>query len=542
MVKKPRILVIDDGIQYAKVIKEQMPEFSLVKPGNQSKRLCISDGPSALKFLKQKKEGVDLVLLDMHFDVPEKNLLPLDESTSLKRTRRFQGVAILREIRRLFPGLPVVLLTALEDLSLLDADRELASQSMTYFLDSEDLDALRIQINQALKEAALNLEESDILWGEDPGIRAMRRRMNVLARGAMPIILEGETGTGKSFLAERFIYKKSGRKGPFVVLDMASIPRDLIPAHLFGAQKGAYTGSVADRKGIFELAHRGVLFIDEVQNVPLEAQKQLLLVLQDGRVRPLGATKEVAVDVKVVAATNSRLDHAVANGQFRQDLYMRLSPATRVVIPPLRDHLKDLLFFAERFVARAVEDPDIAMLRDQVSSALGMGTGTRLSLVVGRKRKQPKTELQLMLPEPVWKMMQAYHWPGNIRELDTVMRNIVTFTLVAAVDAIQSGITIKSQRLQVASGLVVKLVSSSVSTVESKKSDLPSDAIPIQIKPEKTLNAVSNAVERQYLLKLFQETKGDFSNMARLLLGDSTKARAVRLRFNQLGLKVKDIS
>ena len=385
MRRKPQLLVVDDGEVYARIVAERMPEFQLVKAGGAGDATRLPDGPSALEFLEKNHRLVDVVLLDVHFDVPEERLLPLEGSTSLRRTKRFQGVAILGEIRRRFPELPVVLLTAVEDLSLVDAGGELKSQSMTYFLDGDDLDSLRVRINAALQEAASTVEESGVLWGSAPAMRALRRRLAVLARGGLPVILEGETGTGKSFLAERFLHANSGRSGPFVTLDLATIPRDLVAAHLFGAVKGAYTGAVADRKGAFETAHKGTLFLDEVQNIPTDVQRQLLVVLQDRRVRPLGSTKELDVDVKVIAATNSRLADAVARGQFRPDLYMRLSPATQVVIPPLRERPGDLAFLARRFVATAMEEPENAELRDRIAPTLGLPPGVSAELVIGRK-------------------------------------------------------------------------------------------------------------------------------------------------------------
>ncbi len=547
MADKPRLLIVDDGETYARVVRERMPEFEIVHPDRGADPPCLRDGPAALEFLERAAGRVDVVLLDMHFDVPDERLLPLAEGASPRRTRRFQGVAILREIRRRFPQLPVVLLTSVEDLSLVDAADELTSQSMTYVLDGGDLDALRVRINAALKEASLGVEESRILWGSDPAMRAVRARLAVLARGRMPVILEGETGTGKSFLAEQFVHMNSGRGGPFVVLDLSTLPRDLIPAHLFGAVRGAYTGSVADRKGVFELAHQGTLFIDEIQNTPLEIQKQLLLALQDGRVRPLGSPREVSVDVKVVAASNSPLDRAVAEGRFRPDLFMRLSPATRVRIPPLRERPGDLRFLARRFTEAAACDPDVAGLRDEVAMAVGLGAGAPLELSVGRSRAAAGA-LDLLLPGPAWKMLEEHSWPGNIRELQMLVQNAVVFTLVAAVDAIRSGLPLTATRLQVDPGLIGELLAGSSALAagggppREEGSGGGGSGIAVRVEPGDTLNSVANSVERQVFLELFRRADGDFGRMAGALLGDERKGRAVRLRFNQLGLKVRELA
>ncbi|HMI90458.1 MAG TPA: sigma 54-interacting transcriptional regulator [Polyangiales bacterium] len=581
---KPRVLVVDDGEAYARAVADAMPELSLLAPAG-SEQGRMPDGPSALRYLERNARNVDLLLLDMQFDVDETRLFPLEPGASARRTRRFQGVAILRKIRARWPELPVVLLTSQEDLSLVDADAELASHSMTYVLDGDDIDALRIRIHGALADRELVPDDAEVLWGRDPTMRSLRRRLSVLARGSMPVILEGETGTGKSYLAERFVHRNSGRNGAFVVLDLSTVPRELLPAQLFGVLRGAFTGAVSDRKGVFEAAHRGTLFLDEIQNAPLETQKQLLLALQDRRVRPLGGTRDVPVDVKVVAASNQKLEQAVAERRFRADLYMRLSPATRVEIPPLRERLADLRYLAARFAELAVAERDLAELKARVCSALGLGRDAKLVLQLEREAGATDSkQLALHLPLAAWKLLQAHAWPGNLRELATVMQNVATFTLVAAVDAQAAGLAIKSPRLQVDPGLVSALLAGS----SALRATLPPPAsgavggngfgmraaddrlalpggtalgdvggegvaagvrsgvhagvpegVRVNVRAGRTLNAVAQDVERQYLLALFAATGGSFSAMAESLLGDATRTRAVRLRFNQLGLKVR---
>ncbi len=544
--EKPRVLVVDDGTTYAAVIAEQMPEVTLVDPGSRGDTGRIPDGGGALAYLEDHRGDVDVVLLDMHFDIPEERLLPLGRDASPRKTRRFQGVAIHRAIRQRFPSLPVVLLTAIEDLSPVDAAGELRAQSMTYFLDGDDLDALRIRISAAWQESGIIEEESRVLWGDAPEMRTLRRRLSMLARGRMPVILEGDTGTGKSFLAEHFIHKESGRPGPFVVCDLATVPFDLIPAHLFGAMRGAYTGAVADRKGLFEMAHQGTLFIDEVQNIPLDVQKQLLQVLQEHRVRPLGSVKDVTVDVKVIAASNRPLDRAVAEGRFRSDLYMRLSPARRVRIPPLSERLSDLKYLMIQFAERAVRDPDVEELAHQVTDAVGLPRGARVALHIGRQQAASgaRDRLELLLPEPAWQLLAAHRWPGNTRELENVVQNIVTFTLFAAADAIRDGVPVSGTRLQIDPGLIGELLAGSAILSDGPAADNAvgsSNQVLVELKPGATLNAVSSDVEKQYFLTLYRQSRGDFGEMAARLLGDGRKGRAVRLRFNQLGLKVREL-
>ena len=543
---RPRVLVIDDGLEYARLVREHMPEVTLVQPGPGETRL--RDGPDALAFLDRHAADVDVVLLDVKFDVPEDRLLPLP-GASLRRTRRFQGVAILGELRARHPTLPVVLLTAVEDLSLVDVDGQLAGQSMTYFLDRDDLDTLRIRVAAALAHRDEPPIDDGVLWGTGAALGALRRRLAVLSRGTMPVILEGETGTGKSFLAERFVHPQSGRPGPFVVLDLSTIPADLVAAHLFGARRGAYTGSVADRPGVFEAAHGGTLFLDEIQNVPLEIQKQLLVVLQERRVRPLGATEQIDVDVKVVAGSNVPLDRAVAEGRFRQDLYMRLGPATRLRLPPLRERPEDLPLLLHHFVAAAAAHPDNAALVGAIARACGLGPGAGLRLRIGRPGARAPAEvvaagdLELVLPAPASALLAEHRWPGNVRELAMVVHHLVSFTLVAAMDAMRDGVPVRAPRLQVDPGWVGELLAASGSGAPADDAvdgdDLRRMRVEVHAGP--SLHAVQTDVERQVLTALFERTRGDFARMADLLLGDPTKARAVRLRFNQIGLKVREL-
>src|SRR5438445_10094983 len=135
------------------------------------------------------------------------------------------------------------------------------------------------------------LQEGPVFWGRSAAMGELRRRLTVLARSPLPVLLEGETGTGKSFLAEHVLHPRSGAKGPLVVTDLSTIPSSLLPAHLFGTRRGAYTGAIEDHAGVFEQAHGGTLFLDEIANLDLDLQRQLLLVLERGTVTRLGDSK-----------------------------------------------------------------------------------------------------------------------------------------------------------------------------------------------------------------------------------------------------------
>jgi DNA-binding NtrC family response regulator len=561
-----RFLLVDDGETYEAAIRAHLPDLHPAGPRQ-------PDGPAALAWLAAHPDAVDLVLLDLNFDVPTERLLPLGPDATPRQTRRAQGVAILRELRARFPHLPVVMLTSADDLPFETLRAELSTAPLTWMLGGDDLDALRIRVHEALASRRTAREEDGVFWGRDASMVAVRRRLGVLARGRMTVILEGETGTGKSWIAERWIHAHSDRTGPFLAADLSTLPPDLVPAYLFGATRGAYTGAVSDRKGVFELAHGGTLFLDEVQSLSPEVQRQLLLVLQDRRVRPLGASRDLPVDVKVIAASNQSLAAAVAAGRFRADLYMRLGPATRVCLPPLRQRRGDLAELARHFVERSVDDPDVAALCAQLAIGLSLPVTAPLRLMPGRGARLDASSLALVLPPPAWQSLVEHPWPGNVRELATVLHNLVVFTLVSAADALRGGVTLRSPRLQVDAGLLAELLGGSLPPAPPTaaptaappeapmaapaESSLPgisppppppppspspppeADVTTVTLRPADSLNSVAQDVERQYFRHLFRETAGDFGRMAQLLLGDAQKARAVRLRFNQLGLSAR---
>lgn len=540
--RRPRVLLIDDGATYEALLKA-LTDVTLAQVDGKGR---AHDGPAALAWLAFHRAEVDIVLLDVHFDVADDRLLTLDVAATPRKTRRFQGVAILREIRKTWPDLPVLLLTELQDLSLAEAAHDVSATPVTYFLGAGDTDALRIRIFAALAEAAQPLEDDGIFWGRDPTMRALRHRLAVLARGGLPVVLEGETGTGKSHLARLFVHKNSGRSGPFMALDLATVPQELIPAMLFGALRGSYTGSVVDRKGAFEAAHRGTLFLDEIQNTSADVQKQLLRVLQEGRVQPLGAVQEVTVDVKLVVAANVTLADAVVAGRFRHDLYMRLSPATRVVVPPLRARRTDFALLMRQLAATSATRAGVRDLANEVRKALNLPLLAPLRLIIGSDlRSKPEAgTLEFGLHDAAWRTIAAHSFPGNLREMAMLAENLVAFTLFSAAEALRSGIELSQTRLQIDSGLVAELLEKSIAAPADSHSGSSVDTVnqfAVTLAAGPTLSQVAVDLERQVMQALFAQCNGDFAAMAERLLGDPQRARAVRLRFNQLGLSARQL-
>jgi DNA-binding NtrC family response regulator len=226
--------------------------------------------------------------------------------------------------------------------------------------------------------------QSEIL-GSSPAIEALRAKIARVATLRLPVLVLGETGTGKELVA-RALHDQSGRRGPFVPVNCGSIPRDLIESELFGHARGAFTGAHAPRRGLFEEADGGTLFLDEIGELPEALQTRLLRVLETGVVRPVGGTRDVHVLARIVAATHVDLEQAVENGSFRRDVYYRLEGET-IATPPLRERLGDIPILAEHILA----------------DHHAQGQRVRLS------------------PEAV-ALLQSHAWPGNVRELANVLR------------------------------------------------------------------------------------------------------------------------
>jgi len=228
--------------------------------------------------------------------------------------------------------------------------------------------------------------ELPTMLGESPAMQALLRTITRAARSSMTIMINGETGTGKELTARSLHYQSNRADKPFIALNMAAIPKDLLESELFGHERGAFTGAYARRAGRFEQADGGTLFLDEIGDMPIELQTRLLRVLVDGEFYSVGARSPTQVDVRIVTATHQNLEELVADGRFREDLYHRLN-VIRIQIPPLRERREDIPLLLAHYLQKA-----------------------GLTLDESSKQLTPAVEDYLC----------AYHWPGNIRQLENV--------------------------------------------------------------------------------------------------------------------------
>jgi two-component system nitrogen regulation response regulator GlnG len=560
------ILIIDDEDKYLELCRRFMPEHAFLP--------TVRNYREAEDALRQHSGHVDLVLLDVHFDIPEEELLPYDKTSLLakgggerviERLRRGQGLRILDKLRQNYPDLPVIVMTSRDDLPL-EADAErLRVEDYTYLLDDDYLDArsLKLQMEGILarRERPASGEDEPFYWGQTPRMQNLRRRLSILARGELPIILLGATGTGKTLLAREFIHSRSNRKGPFVAVDLSTLPSELMGAHLFGVVKGAYTGATASREGVLARAQGGTLFLDEIGNLSLELQKSLLQVLQDRRYRPVGSVEERVADIKLVVATNENLATMVREGKFREDLYMRLNPATAMTLPSLKERRDDFSELLDVFMARVAAEPYNRDLLEQYATQRGLtlpADGAPMPITVGRSvpPRSDARRIHVLFHPSSYKLLRDFDWPGNFRQFEMFLSNLLTLTLVDLVDraeAVEPDDPAEASRPDVIPVLprTIRDLMRPMEIPREAESD-PSEGLvaeaadgthrlAVTISPQESLNAVSCAVERQYLEQLYEKYEGDLARIAEVLLGDSGSGRKVQLRMNQLGIKLRKL-
>jgi DNA-binding NtrC family response regulator len=310
------------------------------------------------------------------------------------------GLSILRALKANDPTVPVIILTAYASIELaVQAVKEGAEQFLS---KPVELPALLLLLDRAIENRRLRqaklAERSraarqplDPFVGESPAIRKLADQARRLAAVSAVVLLQGESGTGKGVLA-RWIHDQGPRGAEtFVDLNCAGLAKELLESELFGHRKGAFTGAVADKAGLFEIAHRGTLFLDEIGDADLQVQPRLLKVLEEQRFRPVGEVRDRSVDVRLMAASHIDLRRLVDEQRFRDDLYYRIS-AIPLFVPPLRERGEDVVLLARSLLER-------------LGASLGF-PGIRLS---------PSAE----------RTLAAYYWPGNIRELRNVLERAV---------------------------------------------------------------------------------------------------------------------
>lgn len=583
----PRLLVIDDRDHTIEMCHRHLDRFDYLTRCDRRVPCqvceerergcplkCAHDYGEAAEVLARSDALPDLVVLDLHFAVPEERLLPEDKShlpaepparrRELELLRRKQGLLILERLRHEYPTLPVVLLTTTDT----ELPQRPPSDPLVYFCENEIVDS-RTLAGEITRALALHhkAQEGPIFWGQSRPMAELRGALTTLARSPLPVLLQGETGTGKSYLAEHFIHPRSGQKGPLIITDLSTIPPSLLPGHLFGSRRGSYTGAVEDHAGVFEQAHGGTLLLDEIANLDLEMQRQLLLVIERGQVTRLGEVRPRPAVVKLVAATNQDLATLVQKGRFRADLYMRLNPATRLWVPPLRERREDLPELFRYALLKALQGEALRPLLRDFLARFPTPEDFRedqSEVVFGKPdvRLARRDAFTIFLSRRSLAQLSAYDWPGNQRELKMLAVSAVVFTLVEHLDSAATAgskssaaarapaiLAIADKRIEHLLGQNL-LLNAAAGGNEQKSAGEPTAAaelgqdgaqVTVQVRPGPSFVKISTDVERQYFRALFAATGGDLEQMAKKLLGPDGAARQVHLRLNQLGLSLREL-
>ena len=408
------------------------------------------DGSTALEIFR--KGATDIVITDLR-------MTPMD------------GMQLFREIHKLKPETPVILLTAYASVeTAITAMREGVFDYLTKPFKVDDLTA-------CLKRAAEKIEKNrsvatTLAADEQPRYRfedfiatseAMTQVCTTIQKVAptsVTVLINGESGTGKEVIA-RTIHKSSSRAGkPWVAVNCAALPENLLESEMFGHVKGAFTGAYADKEGLFEAANGGTLFLDEISSMPLILQGKLLRVLQEREIRRVGGTKDIPVDVRVIAASNSDLEQAVVEGTFRSDLYYRFAVVT-IDIPPLRKRTDDIMPLVRHFIRQE------------------LGNGQPVPAV----------------SSDALRVLTSYNWPGNVRELENAVRHAMTFW--------QEG------------ELTADLLPAKIRNYVPKMSD---DAqMPSAAGGDASLKSFVRQKEKEYISHILAETNGDKEKAAETL-------------------------
>jgi nitrogen regulation protein NR(I) len=475
---KKQVLVVDDEANLRRVLAAQ-----LARDGHEVH--VAADGEEGLAFLRE--HHIDLVITDL-------------------RMPKVDGMDLLRAALRDDPARPVVMMTAHGTVDT--AVEALKTGAFDYVTKPFDQSEVRVIVRKALRTRDLaSADASRDLSGAQP--REETARFGIIGESApiaelygvlervadtpTTVLVTGESGTGKELVARALHENSSRRDRPFIKVNCAAIPKDLMEAELFGYERGAFTGAVASKPGRFELASGGTLFLDEIGELPSEMQVKLLRVLQESEFERVGGIKTIRVDVRLVAATNRDLKREIAAGGFRDDLYYRLN-VVPIALPALRERRADIPGLVRHFVAKFN-----ARLRKSVEG----------------------------IEPDAMDRLATYAWPGNIRELENVIERAVLFA-----DGQRIGLADLPGEIRAFETDAARPVSSIGSLAAEPSADgLAADGLKEQVK------AAMSRLERDLIERALKQTQGNVTHAARLL---KISRKGLQLKMKELNLRERD--
>jgi two-component system response regulator AtoC len=475
--ERKQILVVDDEPNLRRVLSAQLERDGYDVHTSE-------DGEQALAHLTE--HHIDLVITDL-------------------RMPKLDGMELLRRISALEDPMPVVMITAHGTVDT--AVEALKMGAFDYITKPFDQEDVRTIVRKAVRTQDLSATEASRpslaagleagrygIIGQSPSLLELYAVLDRVADTPTTVLVTGESGTGKELVA-RALHENSSRSDkPFIKVNCAAIPRDLMESELFGYERGAFTGAVGSKPGRFELASGGTLFLDEIGSIPVEMQVKLLRALQESEFERVGGVKTIRVDVRLVAATNTDLKKEIAAGAFREDLYYRLN-VVPIRLPPLRERREDVPLLVSHFVKKFD-----ARLRKNVT------------------RIEPEA-LEVLVNHP---------WPGNIRELENVIERAVLF---CDGDALRP--------VDLPSELSPRTPDPPLATPSAKATASPaaSDALNASDGLKEQVKAAMSRLERELIVKALEQTGGNVTHAARLL---KISRKGLQLKMKELGLRERD--
>jgi len=456
-------LIVDDEPDIRDLL-----EITLTRMGITT--LTAPDLTSARKLLEQNT--THLCLTDMN--LPDGN-----------------GIELVQWIQKHSPATPVAVITAYGNMDT--AIESLKAGAFDFVSKPVELPRLRELVNSALKLAEPKADTEDtadepgLLLGKSPEIRKLRNQTRKLARSQAPVFISGESGSGKELVARMIHLQGPRREGPFIAVNCGAIPSELMESEFFGHKKGSFTGAVENKDGLFRSANGGTLFLDEVADLPLAMQVKLLRAIQEKAVRPVGDTKEVPVDIRVLSATHRNLPELVQEGSFRQDLFYRIN-VIELAVPPLRERPDDIPLLANHILERIA--------------------------------KEYECDPASLTPKAV-ERLREYNFPGNVRELENVLERAFTLCDADLIDA---------NDLHLGNG-VQHAASATQIIAEGEAGEREGVAVP---DGEIDLEGYLEKIERQAIEKALEATRWNKTAAAKRL---GISFRALRYRLKKLGME-----
>ncbi|HHV4491380.1 TPA: two-component system response regulator GlrR [Klebsiella pneumoniae] len=366
-IRKPaRLLLVDDDPGLLKLLG-----MRLISEGYSV--VTAESGPEALRVLGREK--VDLVISDLRMD-------------------EMDGLQLFSEIQKGHPGMPVIILTAHG--SIPDAVAATQQGVFSFLTKPVDKDALYKAIDEALEQRSPATDEAwrQAIVTRSPLMLRLLEQAGMVAQSDVSVLINGQSGTGKEIVAQAIHNASPRHDKPFVAINCGALPEQLLESELFGHARGAFTGAVSNREGLFQAAEGGTLFLDEIGDMPVALQVKLLRVLQERKVRPLGSNRDIEINVRIISATHRDLPKAMARGEFREDLFYRLN-VVNLKIPPLSERTEDIPLLANHLLRQSA-DRHKPFVRAFSSDAM--------------------------------KRLMVAKWPGNVRQLVNVIEQCVALT------------------------------------------------------------------------------------------------------------------